>query len=138
MDNSTLDPMLIQQMLEMQDPENDPAMQRMARQQKMVDSMRGSAIQNSQGRMVGDHFVAPNAITQVMNALTMAGGMRREGQMDQQMASMNKTRAATKGKYMDALVKAMRARGTNPTDPMNPQPLPLGDDDFETDPAMGP
>jgi hypothetical protein len=130
--DSTLDPQLIQQILMMQDQENDPAAQRISRQQKMIEGMRGSALKNVQGQMVGDRYVGPTATSAALNALGVLGGRFREGQMDTQMQQMNVDRAGAKGKYMQALIKAMRAQGMSPPSEQMPP------DEFETDPAMGP
>jgi hypothetical protein len=140
MDDSQLDPALIQQMLGMQDPENDPKLQRMMRQQKMLEAMRGSTLQNSQGRMVGNRFVAPNLATQALNAVALGAGKYREGQMDDQMVQMGADRTNVKSQYLNKLMKAMRARGiTPPQEPTftNSADMPI-DDGFQTDPAMGP
>lgn len=108
MNQQQMDPALIAQIMGMEDPENDPEQMKLARQQKMIEQLRGQVNQQGGGRMVGDRYVAPNLGASLMNAGSMvAGGLAQRG-IDDKMTAMGGQRANTRGAYFQQMLKAMR------------------------------
>lgn len=143
MDQNQMTPeMMKAMMMGLEDPSEDPAMIKMARQQKMVEALRGQAMKNTQGQMVGGRYVNPSATTQVLNAVTMGLGGLSERGMDKQQEALGAKRTAARSAYTDRLIKAMRAQGA----PSQGTPLQYGprggfdqepDDGFVPNPVAG-
>jgi hypothetical protein len=127
MNQQNIDPALIAQIMAMEDPENDPEQIQMARQQKMIEQMRGQTLKGSQGQMVGDRFVAPSAAAQAMNMGTMALGAMNQRGIDKSAMDMSAKRAGTRSGYFQEMIKAMRGQKA-PGGMMGPQmPSPYED-----------
>lgn len=150
MDESQIDPALLAQIIGMQDPAADPAAaatkQQMTRQRALTAGLRGRAMDGMQGQMVGRHYVAPSAAAQVANMATTGMSLAQDRKLDQQaegLASAEKQvgqqNVATKQGYMNALLKAMRARGSGLAAPGGEQePIAPTAEEYEDDPFAGP
>lgn len=150
MDESQIDPALLAQIVGMQDPSADPEMaatrQQMTRQRALSAGLRGRALDGMQGQMVGKHYVAPSAAAQIANMATTGMSLAQDRSLDDQsraLAGQEKQvgmqNTQVKQGYMNALLKAMRARGSGLPAPGGEQeaiaPTP---EDFEQDPFAGP
>lgn len=106
-----IDPGVMEQVLSMQDPDEDPAMISNMRRQKMVDAMRGRAAQQSDGHMMGKVYAPGNtAATALSQGLQGAMlGYQQQG-INADMAKQGETRTAGRKAYFGALTNAMRRK----------------------------
>jgi hypothetical protein len=95
-----------------------PEQQDMARKQKMIDTLRGNAMNGPQGQMVGKHYVPPS-LTQYMSQLGQ-GYMAGQAQNSQDAAA--KQLNTQQGDALRALQEQLRRKRlgmTNPTGQMD-------------------
>lgn len=149
MDDTGIDPALMAQIIGMQDPADDPVaasqQQMLKRQRAMSSGLRGRAMDGMQGQMVGKHYVAPSAAAQVANLATTGMSLAQDQKLDQQAATLAESErqvgaqnTQTKQGYMNALLKAMRARGGGTSAPGGPDPIAPTEEEFDMgDPFAG-
>lgn len=108
MDQSSIDPELMKQVLALQSNQDDPQAIGLARKQSMVNQMRQSAMTPEEGQMVGRRYVAPSALSQIVRVGQGAMAGHQQGEIDTGMQKLSTQRQAGRGAYVTALTNAMR------------------------------
>jgi hypothetical protein len=138
MDQSQLDPELIQAVLGMQG-QDDPQAIALKRQQAQVNALRGQSLQPREGHMAGRVYVGPGIADALSQGFQGYAANQMQGGIDSGVQDLSHRNMAAKGKYVDALTRAMRrAPPNNMQTPAQDVPSGFSDDlGFGSTPQAG-